>query len=101
MICPDCGKDHSPKVPKSVSAPLTDWQKGWDAARSAIKPGPTVSALAGILRKSEEAQRAGKPWGAGAPTMRFRAIFKRMPRAEEYAAARNFLRAAAAFPAET
>ena len=94
MVCPTCGKDHSPRVPKAVGAPLTDWDVRWDAAKSAIHASAMVKSLAGILHKASEAARAGKPWHSAAPAMRFKAIFKRAPYANEYQAARNFLRAA-------
>jgi superfamily II DNA or RNA helicase len=94
MVCPTCGKDHSPKVPKAVGAPLTDWNIRWDAAKAGTNASAMVKSLAGILHKASEAAKAGKPWSDAAPAMRFKAIFRRMPYAQEYQAARNFLRAA-------
>jgi superfamily II DNA or RNA helicase len=100
MVCPDCGKDHAPKVPKALGLELTDWQTAWDAAKVATKPSPLVLSLAGILGKAQEAAAKGKPWSTQAPALRFRAIFKRFPNAQEYHAARNFLRAAEAYPVD-
>lgn len=100
LVCPDCGKDHTPKVPKAIGAPLTDWDQRWDAAKSAVKPSATVMALAGVLRKADEARKTGKPWNDKAPANRFRAIFKRYPTAAEYNSARNLLRAAETFEPE-
>jgi hypothetical protein len=97
VVCQTCGKDHSPRVPKAVGAPLTDWDIRWDAAKAGTNASAMVKSLAGILHKAGEAARAGKPWRDAAPALRFKAIFKRMPSAQEYAAARNFLRAAETF----
>lgn len=100
MVCPQCGKDHSPKVPKSVNAPLTDWEVKWEAARTAVKPSNIVIGLAGILRKADEAARKGKPWKDSAIHTRVRfsmAWMRRAPSAQEWAAARNLLNAAEKF----
>jgi DNA repair protein RadD len=97
VVCQTCGKDHSPRVPKAVGAPLTDWDIRWDAAKAGTNASAMVKSLAGILHKAAEAARAGKPWRDAAPAMRFKAIFKRAPYAQEYRAARNFLRAAETF----
>ena len=93
MVCVECGKDHSPPVPKAVDAPLTDWEQGWEAAKAAVKPSRIVLALAGILHKRDLAAKAGKPWKNGAAEYRFSFIFKRRPYAQEMAAAVNMVRA--------
>lgn len=99
MVCVECGKDHSPPVPKSAGVELTDWQERWDAAKAALTPPPIVLALAGILRKEAESSGRGKPWKQGAVALRFSFIFKRRPYPQEMAAARNMLRAAETYGA--
>ena len=99
MVCADCGKDHSPPVPKAVDAPLTDWQEGWGAAKDTLKPSRTVMALAGILHKRALSEARGKPWKPGAAELRFSFIFKRRPYPQEMAAAVNMVKAAEKFGA--
>lgn len=99
MVCVECGKDHSPPVPKSAGVELTDWQERWDAAKAALTPPPIVLALAGILRKEAESSGRGKPWKQGAVALRFSFIFHRRPYPQEMAAARNMLRAAETYGA--
>jgi hypothetical protein len=99
FVCLDCGKDHSPPVPKSVDAPLTDWEEGWRATRDALNVSRPVLALAGILRKRRDSEIKGKPWKSGAAELRFSFIFKRRPHAQEMAAALNFVRGAEKFGA--
>jgi DNA repair protein RadD len=94
LVCSECGTDHTPKVPKAVGAPLTDWEEGIAAAREGVKPSRMVSALAGIMHKAHEAEAKGKPWKRGAVEFRFSFIFKRRPFAHEMAAASNLVRAA-------
>ena len=97
MVCVECGKDHSPPIPKAVGAPLTDWEQCWEAAKVAVQPSRPVLSLAGILRKAGESARNGKPWKSGAAEVRFSFIFKRRPFPNEMAAARNLLGAAEKF----
>jgi hypothetical protein len=99
FVCIDCGKDHSPPVPKAVDAPLTDWEEGWKATRDALAVSRPVAALAGILRKRRDSEIKGKPWKPGAAELRFSFIFKRRPHAQEMAAALNFVRSAEKFGA--
>ncbi len=103
MVCTSCGKDHSPPVPKSVNAPLTDWDRKWEAARAAVQPSNVVIGLAGILRKADEAAKKGKPWKGSAIHTRVRfsmAWMRRPPSPQEWAAARNLLNAAERFEPE-
>lgn len=94
FVCLECGKDHSPPVPKAINAPLTDWEEGWRATRDALKVSRPVAALAGILRKREDSATKGKPWKPGAAELRFSFIFKRRPFPAEMAAAMNFVKSA-------
>ena len=93
-VCVECGKDHTPPTPKAIDAPLTDWQKGWEATRGALKCSRIVMALAGIMRKAEDARTRGKPWKRGAVELRFSSIFKRRPHPNEMAKASDFVRSA-------
>ena len=93
-VCVECGKDHTPPTPKAIDAPLTGWQKGWEATRDARKCSRIVMALAGIMRKAEDARTRGKPWKRGAVELRFSFIFKRRPYPDEIAKASDFVRSA-------
>ena len=93
-VCVECGKDHTPPTPKAIDAPLTDWQKGWEATRDALKYSRIVMALAGIMRKAEDARTRGKPWKRGAVELRFSFISKRWPYPDEMAKASDFVRSA-------
>jgi DNA repair protein RadD len=99
MVCLECGKDHSPPVPKSVNAPLTDWDEGWAAAKEQMKPGKLVMSLAVSLHKAREASTKGKPWMPNAVANRFRIIFGRMPYPQEMTAAMNLVLAAESYKA--
>ena len=100
LICDECFKDHNPKPPKAIGAPLTDWQTKWNAAREGVKPGPLVLSLAGLMVKARNAAMAGKPWKDTTIATRFLYTFRRRPYESEMAAARNFLRAAERFEVE-
>jgi superfamily II DNA or RNA helicase len=93
-VCVECGKDHTPPKPKEVDAPLTDWDKGWEATRDALKVSRIILALASIMRKSADATTRGKPWKRGAAELRFSFIFKRRPYPDEMVKAAAFVRAA-------
>lgn len=99
LVCVECGKDHTPEVPKVANLTLTDWKEGWEAAKTHLHPSKLVIALAGILHKSDLAARAGRPWKKTAAAFRFKMIFGRPPYPQEYAAARNLVDAADKFGA--
>jgi len=99
LVCVGCGKDHTPPVPRALDLELTDWQEGWEAAKSQLAPSRVILALAGILHKQELARSKGKLWKPGAAEFRFQMIFRRRPYPNEMAAARNMVRAAQNFGA--
>lgn len=94
LTCLECGKEHEQVTPKATGEPLSDWEEAWGAAKAVLNPGRIVLALAGIIKKSNDAAAAGKPWKDGAVTARFRAIFHRQPFPQEVVSANNLLRTA-------
>ena len=78
-----CGMGKATKLAHSLDLDLVPWEERYAAAKAAIKPSRAALCLAGIMRKADDASRAGKPWKRAAVIFRFRAIMHRMPSAIE------------------
>lgn len=78
-ICPDCGREPEQQTPHSIGEDLGEWQQRYAAAKDILKPTRYALALAGIMRKAEEAAAKGKPWKPAAIGARYKAVFGRWP----------------------
>lgn len=88
--CPNCGKSHELVTPHAIDVALVEWRGRYEEAKRTLKPTRLELALASIMRKAEAGGRKSTE-----ATMRFRAVFKRMPSTEESVMAREVNRLSA------